>query len=315
MAVVEEEIVKLQDVHMYFDGIKALQGLNLSINAGHIYGILGHNGAGKTTTLRLIIGLLKPTHGSISVFDLNPVKNPVEVKKRVGMLTEDVGLYDNLSAYDNLKFFGKIYKIPERELEERIKYLLTRAELWDKKDLVVKGFSRGMKKKTAIVRAMLNKPKLLLLDEPSNGLDPVSTGLMHEDIKRLVSNENISVILSTHNLDEAKKLCDEVCIIKNGKNILSIDLKNYSQNNRNMWFTITSLQQLESYKTLQQLFMDLKDIVLDYNIEETTLEVKVKKKEDISLVIRRMLEMDILIYKVIPNEYDLEKIYSELHEV
>lgn len=309
----DNPIVSFKDVHMEFGNVKALQGVNYTMNKGNIYGILGHNGAGKTTTLRLIIGLLKPTKGSVSVFGLNPLINSIDIKSKVGMLTEDVGLYENLTAYENLIFFGRLYKIPEKRLVSRIKYLLNELKLSEKQNVKVKEFSKGMKKKLAIIRTMLHNPQLLLLDEPSNGLDPVSTNTLHEEIQKLVSNEKVSVILSTHNLEEAKKLCDVVTIIKQGKNIISIDLKN--QNKSEVWFKITCLEQLNSFNSEIENFIEkLHSVVVDYDISGDTLEIRVNKKENIRPIIQNLLDLGITIYKIIPQEYDLQKIYLAVHE-
>lgn len=219
-----------------FGVVKAINGLNLQITEGEIYALLGHNGAGKTTTLRLLLGLLKPTDGNVSVYGMNSICDGDSVRKICGVLSEDVGLYEPLSVYDNLIYYADIYGMSRTSANKRIDELLGQFELEDKKFLPVKGFSTGMRKKVALIRAMLHKPQILLLDEPTNGLDPVSTTDLRNMLLELAKERGTTIIMTTHNLEEVQKMCDKISIFRRGQNIFTDsitslkDSSNYMEN-------------------------------------------------------------------------------------
>ena len=225
-----EEVVKT------FGTVTAINGLNLSISEGEVYALLGHNGAGKTTTLRLLLGLLEPDKGNITVFGDNPVSGGSSIRGMCGVLSEDVGLYEPLTVYDNLMYYADIYGMNRVESNKRIDELLSRFDLFDKKGLIIKGFSTGMKKKVALIRAMLHRPRILLLDEPTNGLDPVSTTHLRNMLSELAKEQGTTIIMTTHNLEEVQKMCDKISILRHGKNIFSDsisflkDSKHYTEN-------------------------------------------------------------------------------------
>jgi len=204
-----------------FGEVTAINGLNLSICEGEVYALLGHNGAGKTTTLRLLLGLLEPDKGNITVFGNNPIKDGTAVRGMCGVLAEDVGLYEPLTVYDNLIYYADIYGMSRVDSNKRIDELLNRFELFDKKSLIIKGFSTGMKKKVALIRAMLHRPQILLLDEPTNGLDPVSTTDLRNMLSALAKEHRTTIIMTTHNLEEVQKMCDKISIFRQGRNIFT----------------------------------------------------------------------------------------------
>lgn len=210
-----------QNVVKTFGTVKAVGGLDIQIGEGEVYALLGHNGAGKTTTLRLLLGLLEPDSGRISVFGKNPVEDGDTVRGICGVLSEDVELYEPLSVYDNLMYYADIYGMSRVESNKRIDELLGRFELEDKKYLPVKGFSTGMKKKVALIRAMLHRPRILLLDEPTNGLDPVSTTDLRNMLLELAKEHGTTIIMTTHNLEEVRKMCDKISIFRHGQNIFT----------------------------------------------------------------------------------------------
>lgn len=236
--------ILLQEVKKSFSTVQAIDGLNLTIKEGDVYALLGHNGAGKTTTLRLLLGLLKADAGSITVFGYDPIKQGDEVRQLCGVLSEDVGLYEPLSVYDNLIYYADIYGMKRTYANARIDELLENFGLQDKKNLPVKGFSTGMKKKVALIRAMLHEPRILLLDEPTNGLDPVSTSELRNMLQNLVSQNKTTIIMTTHNLEEVQKLCTKISIFRHGKNIFTDEistLKNSLQYQENGQFSLEQL--------------------------------------------------------------------------
>jgi ABC-2 type transport system ATP-binding protein len=224
--------IQFTDVKKTFGSVTAINGLNLSISEGEVYAFLGHNGAGKTTTLRLLLGLLEPDEGTVSVFGNCPVKDGNAVRSLCGVLSEDVGLYEPLTVYDNLMYYADIYGMNRAQSNERIDELLRRFDLFDKKGLIVKGFSTGMKKKVALIRAMLHRPHILLLDEPTNGLDPVSTTDLRTILSELAKEQGTTIIMTTHNLEEVQKMCDRISIFRHGQTILTDSISSLKNSNQ-----------------------------------------------------------------------------------
>jgi ABC-2 type transport system ATP-binding protein len=182
-----------------------------------VFGFLGPNGSGKTTTIRLLLGLLEPTAGQASVLGCDTRREAAEIRERAGALLEYSGIYERLTAEDNLDFYGRVYHLPRTERAARIQELLTHFDLWERRKETAGGWSRGMKQKLAVARAILHRPKLLFLDEPTAGLDPVAAAALRDDLARLVAREGVTVFLTTHNLTEAEKLCTQVAVIREGR--------------------------------------------------------------------------------------------------
>lgn len=200
-----------------FGSVRALDALSLRVERGTVFGFLGRNGAGKTTTIRLLLGLLDPTDGHATVLGHDTRTNAADIRARSGALLEHNGLYERLSAADNLEFFGRIAHMPPHERHARSKELLTHFGLWERQADPVKDFSTGMRQKLAVARALLHRPPLIFLDEPTSGLDPVASASLRDDLAALVQHEGVTVFLTTHNLAEAEKLCHRVGIIRDGK--------------------------------------------------------------------------------------------------
>jgi ABC-2 type transport system ATP-binding protein len=197
--------------------VRAVDNLSLEVPAGTIFGFLGPNGAGKTTTIRLLLGLLEPTAGRVEVLGLDPRSQGGKVRASTGALLEHTGIYEQLSAEDNLEFYGRIWRLPRAERQERIRELLTHMGLWNRRHDRAGTWSRGMKQKLALARALLHRPRLVLLDEPTAGLDVPSAAEVRADLAALAMREGVTVFLTTHNMAEAEKLCTQVAVIRQGK--------------------------------------------------------------------------------------------------
>lgn len=197
--------------------VRAVDQLNLEIPQGIVFGFLGPNGSGKTTTIRLLLGLLEPNEGSAEVFGLSTRTQADDIRQQTGALLEHTGLYERISAEDNLDFYGRVYRLPASERQARIKELLSQMGLWERRKEVVGNWSRGMKQKLAVARALLHRPKLIFLDEPTAGLDPVAAAALRDDLAHLVSDQKVTVFLTTHNLMDAEKLCEQVAVIRSGR--------------------------------------------------------------------------------------------------
>ncbi len=200
-----------------FAAVRAVDDVTLDVESGTVFGFLGPNGAGKTTTIRLLLGLLEPSAGSAEVLGHDTRRNADEVRRRSGALLEHHGLYERLSAYDNLEFYGRVWHMPKPERQARIKELLTDLNLWDRRDENAGNWSRGMKQKLAVARTLLHHPKLVFLDEPTAGLDPVAAAALRDDLAGLARSQGVTIFLTTHNLTEAEKLCQRVGVIRQGR--------------------------------------------------------------------------------------------------
>ncbi len=212
-----ETIIHTEHLSRSFGTIKAVDDLSMDIPAGIVFGFLGPNGAGKTTTIHLLLGILEPSQGQARVLGFDTRSQPGEIRAKSGALLEFSGLYERMSAEDNLDLYGRIYRMSAAERKTRTKELLTHLDLWDRRKEKVDRWSRGMKQKLAVARALFHHPPLIFLDEPTAGLDPVAAADLHADLTGLVSREGVTVFLNTHNLAEAEKLCAQVGVIRNGK--------------------------------------------------------------------------------------------------
>jgi ABC-2 type transport system ATP-binding protein len=199
-----------------FNGVPAVEDLSFEVATGSLFALLGPNGAGKTTTVRLLMGLIGPTAGTATVAgyrvgggaDSGPL-----LRRACGLLTEAPGFYDRMSARDNLRFFGRLYGLPERTLDHQTEHYLRLLELWDRREDAVGTYSKGMKQRLAIIRALFHEPKVVFLDEPTAGLDPEAALEVRELIARL-KTEGRTIVVCTHNLDEAERLADRVGILR-----------------------------------------------------------------------------------------------------
>lgn len=190
-----------------------VENVSLTINEGEILGLLGPNGAGKSTTIKMMLGLVQPTTGDVIIGGLDVNKNRTEALQMVGAMVEHPNFYEYMSGYKNLKLYANIYNLSD----ERVVELLKMMDLFEDKDKKVKEYSLGMKQRLGIARAFLNNPKIVILDEPTNGLDPVGVIEIRELIKKLAKEENITFLISSHILGEMQNLCNSVAIINKGK--------------------------------------------------------------------------------------------------
>lgn len=199
----------------------ALSGVSLSVPAGAMLGLLGPNGAGKTTMIRLLLGLLEPSAGSATVLGWDVRRDADQIRAHAGALLEHSGLYERLGAEDNLELFGRLQHMAPEVRRIRIRSALEQMKLWDRRHEPVAGWSRGMKQRLAIARALLHEPTIVFLDEPTAGLDPVAARDLREDLAALAAVGGVTVVLTTHNLHEAERLCSLVVMMRKGKVIAS----------------------------------------------------------------------------------------------
>lgn len=209
--------IRTENLTRDFGRVRAVDNLSLEVPPGIVFGFLGPNASGKTTTINLLLGLLEPGSGRAEVLGFDTCAQADEVRARAGALLEHDGLYEQMSAWDNLEFYARIWHIPRAERAARIEELLRQMEVWDRREERVATWSRGMKQKLALARALLHRPPLVFLDEPTAGLDVVSAAGLREDLAALAAREGVTVFLTTHNMTEAEKLCQRVAVIRQGK--------------------------------------------------------------------------------------------------
>jgi len=208
-------LIETKDLTKKFGDVTAVEGLTLRVEEGEVFGFLGPNGAGKTTTVRMLTCLVSKTSGEATVggYDTGKSADQQRIRRVIGLLPESVGLYDDLSAYRNLDYYGRLYDCTEGQRKERIEHFLRMLGLWEKRDLAAGTFSKGMKQKLAIARALIHDPQILFLDEPTANLDPESSKMVRDFILEL-KKERRTIFINTHNLGEVQRICDRIGILK-----------------------------------------------------------------------------------------------------
>jgi ABC-2 type transport system ATP-binding protein len=219
-----EDIIRIEHITKVFENARtvvAVDDVSLTVKRGEIFGLLGPNGAGKSTLIRILTTLMKPTSGTASIESYEVTRDPEKIRSRIGVCPQNSTLDLELSAYDNLDFYGRLQNVDDKTLEARIPELLKMVELTDRADARVSTFSGGMRRKLEIVRAFIHHPAILFLDEPTIGLDPESRREVWKQITRL-NTEETTIILTTHYMDEAEKLCDRIAFMDDGR-LISLD--------------------------------------------------------------------------------------------
>jgi ABC-2 type transport system ATP-binding protein len=207
-------LIETENLTRKFGDVTAVDSVTLRVDQGEIFGFLGPNGAGKTTTVRMLCCLISKTSGEARVadYEIGNKSDSVKIRKLIGFVSDNVGLYDGLTAYENLDYYGKLYKCPEPRRKENIERFLKMLGLWEKKDAFAGTLSKGMKQKLAIARALIHDPEILFMDEPTANLDPESAKTVREFILELKKQKK-TIFLNTHNLDEAQRVCDRIGIL------------------------------------------------------------------------------------------------------
>jgi ABC-2 type transport system ATP-binding protein len=207
-------MIQTQHLTKKFGDLTAVDDVTISVNEGEVFGFLGPNGAGKTTTVRMLCCLISKTGGEAKIagYDVGNGADSLKIRKLIGLVPDNVGLYDALTAYDNLDFYGKLYDLNESERKENIQRYLTLLGLWDKRDVLAGTFSKGMQQKLSLARALIHDPRVLFMDEPTANLDPEASKTVRDFILELKKDKR-TIFLNTHNLDEAQRICDRIGIL------------------------------------------------------------------------------------------------------
>ncbi len=303
-------MIRVKNLGKHFGDLKAVNGISFTVEDGEIFGFLGPNGAGKTTTLRMLSCIIQPTTGNAWLNGYNIRNNQMEIRKNVGILTENPCLYERLTPVYNLDFFGKLYEVPDATRAQRVDEILEMFDLIDRKDEKVETFSKGMKQKLALARTLLHDPKIIFLDEPTSALDPKTAKGVRDYIKELSKGGKHIIFVCTHNLSEAEYLCDRVAVIDHG-NIMGIGSP--EELSREIWKGERVEIAIKNYsETIEQTLKDL-SIVKHFEYLNDVLKIEVNNTfEDNPILIEALVNDGAQVISVEIKTHSLEEVYLNL---
>lgn len=287
-------VLKCENLNKSFGKKKILKDVSFTIEKGDILGFIGPNGSGKTTTIKLILGLNSIDSGNVTINGFDIKKDFENAIKKVGAIVENPDMYMYLSGYENLKLVANMYNVPYSKIDEVVKLVKLEGRIKDK----VSKYSLGMRQRLGIAQALINNPNLLILDEPTNGLDPEGIKELRDLLKSLAQKENIAVLISSHNLAELDSFCNKVCIIQNGAIIETNEVKNLKKEVNNSTYTF----EVDNPTQASNIVNNIK--ILD----DTHFSIKTKK-EKIPSIITKLVNSNILIYEVYENKISLEEAF------
>jgi ABC-2 type transport system ATP-binding protein len=298
-------------VHRYGDTV-ALRDLSLTVLEGEVFSLLGHNGAGKTTTVRIINGLLSPASGRVSVFGRSPLDDGPYIRRRTAVLTESPTLDDRLTARETLRAFGEMYDVPSAEVSRRTDELLTEFGIADRAKDRVGGFSRGMKQRLSLARALIHDPDLLFLDEPTAGLDPAATHQLQQTVRQMARTRGRTVVLCTHNLVEAQALSDRVAVLGGGELLaMGTPTELARRMSPRLEVSVEVDPAEESKATTLLSSMDGLSVAVE---RAGMIRVGGLPRERVPLLASRLVEAGVSLYRLEPHEPSLTDAYFALQE-
>jgi ABC-2 type transport system ATP-binding protein len=306
-----DEVI-IQGLTKRFDDLTAVDHIELNVPEGSIYGLLGPNGAGKSTTIRLLCTLLRPNEGTASVGGFDIIDSPVKVREITGVLPEEGNhtLYPTLSVYDNLVYFGQLYGVPDEQIPLRIEEMLRFMDLWERKDDPAGELSTGNRQRLALCRALLHRPKVLLLDEPTSALDPVAAKRVRELILSLAETYKQTFFINSHNLAEVQRICDRIAIIDEGQILLcgsTRELRSKLQASQN--FTIRVADRLDETLSIAKSM----NFVTSASKEVDSIVVTIEDPTDNnSTLMQSLLSKGIKIIEFAEEEATLEDLYLDV---
>lgn len=290
-------IIETKQLNKNFSGEVAVNQLSIHVRKNEIYGFLGPNGAGKSTAMKMLLGLLQPTHGSIRLFDKNFDSNQIALLSSVGSLIEEPSYYANLTGYENLEIIQRLLKLPKENIDKVLKIV----KLYEQKDKLVKNYSLGMKQRLGIALAIIKFPKLLILDEPTNGLDPAGIQEIRELIKSLPQKYDMTVIISSHILSEIEQMATTVGIINKGKLLFEGQLTELEEDEKYLFET--------SDDALAEQLLMRKGFELE---ENQSIVLKDYNKANIAAAVKVLVANDIDIYQVRMVRKSLEEVFLDM---
>lgn len=308
-------IIELKGLSKHYKNKIAVDNLSLEIKKGEIFGLLGPNGAGKTTTILMLLGLSEPTKGFSSVCGFDSTRFPIEVKKRIGYLPDNVGFYDNMSALENLTLIGRLNNMTDEEAQKKAKDLLVTVGLEEAMHHKTSTFSKGMKQRLGLADVLIKNPEVIILDEPTLGIDPKGVKDFLNLIQQLSKEQNLTVLLSSHHLHHVQKVCDRVGIFVNGKLLACGDIPTLSKQlfNKNGHVTLIELDDtLTAKENLVASLNEMKEVYSAKIIDEK-IEVASPTNNTASLL-RYIIEMGYNLIGAAQKNYGLDEIYHQYFE-
>jgi len=274
-------MIETENLTKKFGDMTAVDSVTLHVVEGEVFGFLGPNGAGKTTTVRMLCCLISKTSGvaRIGEYEVGNNADSLKIRKMIGFVPDNVGLYESLSAYDNLDFYGKLYDCNETQRKENIERFLKMLGLWEKRDVSAGTFSKGMKQKLAIARSLIHDPKVLFMDEPTANLDPESSKTVRDFILKL-KKEKKTIFLNTHNLDEAQKICDRIAILNT--KLMALGTPQELERSVSGRKTVIQLEQTSDLIMTALKKVTARNIAVDGN--KLTIDVVDPEKENVAIV-------------------------------
>jgi ABC-2 type transport system ATP-binding protein len=305
-------IIKVENIVRKFGSTTAIDGITFSVEEGEVFGVLGPNGSGKTTLVRLLNGVLAPTSGKAFLFGKDVTIDGAYIRARTGVLTETPSLYERLSARKNLSFFGRFYGIPDANIPQRIEKILSLLNLADRGDEAVGGFSKGMKQRLAIARALIHDPQVIFLDEPTSGLDPEASRQVDGIIRELASDKGKTIFLCTHNLNQAQHLCSRVAMINKGRILAQGSIHDLTER---LWKAVPVEMEFLTPPPSVVLgkIQEMDGVTID-SLGGNTLTIRVAHKDLVPSLIEIAVRNGGEIYRVTPRDYSLEEIYFAVQE-
>jgi ABC-2 type transport system ATP-binding protein len=306
-------VIQTSSLSRRFGEKNAVENLTVDVQAGEIFGFLGHNGAGKTTTVRLLNGVLEPSSGGARVLGLDPQVDGPAVRAQTGVLTETPSLDERLTAWDNLSIYADLYDVPRAEVPKRVDSLLAEFELAERAGEKVGTYSKGMKQRLALARALLHNPEVLFLDEPTAALDPVAARHVHVLVENLARREGCTVFLCTHNLVEAQRLCDRVAVMEHGRLVAlgtPSELTRQYVKHLDVDLEVDPVQvdlALQVLQSVPQL------VIGPPQREKDTLSITLSGRDAIPELLSILVGHGLRVYRLAPQEANLEEVYFALH--
>lgn len=308
-------IIELEGLTKYYGSVKAVDNLDLKIDKGEIFGLLGPNGAGKTTTILMMLGLAEPTSGNARVCGINATSDPIEVKRRVGYLPDSVGFYDGMTALENLRYIGRLNGIADDELEERATMMLEIVGLQSEMHKKTAAYSRGMKQRLGLADVLIKNPEVIILDEPTLGIDPSGVREFLNLIHQLSRQQGLTVLVSSHHLHQVQQVCDRVGIFVEGKLLVQGDIETLSRNlfgKENYVVVVEVREPLPENWEHQEDALKLRS-VQHTQVNNTTIELSCT--EDVTPdIVRFFVQKGLNITGVHKKEFGLDEIYHRYFE-
>lgn len=314
MSLADTPVIRTDKLSRSFGETVAVRDLSLTVHSGEIFGLLGHNGAGKTTTVRLLNGILTPSKGTVRVFELNPAVDGPALRRQTGVLTETPGLDEKLTAEENLRFYGRLYGVPDTKLSSRIAELLEEFGLDDRATEPVGGYSKGMRQRLAFARTLIHAPRLLFLDEPTAGLDPVGRRAVHDLIVSLSQSRGRTICMCTHDLMEAQKLCHRVGVMEQGSLVALGTPEALARELQHGVRLKIELATSPPDEVINRRHRPDKGCEFIWHEDNHHASVRLLTREAIPELVADLVTHDARIYRVTPQEPTLEDVYFALHD-